>query len=88
MGIKVTWYCDGCDKAADATKAKPGDWSKITVMLDGFGGYPIGDYANGERNYELCPSCQRMLREHSNPREWPRASAVEKLTEEASNGPR
>ncbi len=73
MAIRVTWSCDGCGEDADATNSRPSNWQKITVTLDGFSGYPVGDYANGERSYELCPSCQKQLKDNSNPRAWPRA---------------
>ena len=72
MSIKITWHCDGCDKALNMTKRTSTDWAQITVGVSGFKGFPIGDYANGENSYELCPACQRYLRTTVNPREWAR----------------
>lgn len=52
-----------------------GDWRRITVTLGGFSGYPVGSHADGERSYELCPSCQQHLYTRASPRSWARASA-------------
>lgn len=72
MACKTVWTCDGCDKdavmAPDSTSGN--DWKRITVTLDGFRGYPVGQHANAEHSYELCPSCQSRLADAANPRQW------------------
>lgn len=71
MSVKTIWQCDGCEKEI-VMKGQPSDWRKITVMLDGFRGYPVSEHSNGRWDYELCPACQRHLNESAKPTSWPR----------------
>lgn len=73
--IKTVWTCDGC--GTEVVVGERGtDWKRITVTVDGFKGYPVGDTFNGAKVYELCPGCQRTLSDHVNPRQWPRPAGV------------
>lgn len=79
MTEKITWICDGCDseivvssKRGDPLKVT--DWKQITITIEGFSGYPVPEDVNGERNYELCPSCQRQVSATFFPRLWARVA--------------
>lgn len=73
MGEKIVWTCDGCDEER-VMNGTPTDWRKISVTFRGFKGYPVGDYADGDTHYNLCPHCQRALWEKGRPTNWPRAA--------------
>lgn len=75
MAEKLVWTCDGCDE--ERVMDGPNDWKRITVTTSGFGGYPVGDHANGERKFNLCPSCQRRFPEMANPLRWVRSEKAE-----------
>lgn len=76
MAIKTIWVCDGCGLSQDITgKSHKSDWREIGVTLEGFGGYPTGDWVNGSRSYILCPACQRHLADNARPETWPRAES-------------
>lgn len=72
MSVKTVWICDGCGEELVLRANQNSDWACITVTLSGFKGYPVGPQANGTKEYELCPGCQRHLYDMAAPRAWPR----------------
>jgi hypothetical protein len=72
MATRTEFMCDGCGDVRLVDGGKPADWRLIAVTLEGFSGYPVGDDANGERVYDLCPACQRRLHEVARPTRWAR----------------
>lgn len=72
MVEKTIWICDGCDR--ETVVKPPMDWKKIGVKITGFHGYPVGDDANIDETFHLCPSCQKELARGANPYGWDRVS--------------
>lgn len=75
MSERTVWTCDGCADELVVSENVKRDWHRITVEMNGFIGYPVGDRGNETHTYELCPHCQKMLFERANPRSWPRSQA-------------
>lgn len=72
MTEKTVWQCDGCGKETVYREDSDRGWRKINIKIDGFKGYPIGDWANIDRSYHLCTACQSHLRDSALPDAWPR----------------
>ncbi len=73
--IQYIWRCDGCGKEADGTERAPSDWSQVTVTVTGLAKYPVC-MDDRERQFELCPDCQRKLGVGVNPDQWDKPTSA------------
>lgn len=76
MTEKTIWVCDGCGEEKNVTGSKFGDWHAVTILADGFAGYPTSaPEPAAPARHNLCPTCTKRLYRAIDPRLWPRPDA-------------